>query len=472
MASCVMNFNQENSKDTYRTIITRRRGTEVLLAASGPGWSLPRLEISSGQRLAEKLTEGISKNWGLHTYCLFIPNFVATAENACKPKYALMESFTQNEKAHAGAYWMSFTAAIEGAALPGDECAAVKSSLQEMARYVAQPRSGPFARPGWIRELFDWVRDQIGPLGLRVTGGFQQFNASPSFSLIRIETTGPAVWFKATGEPNIHELPVTVALAHLFPCYLPRLLAIHAPWNGWLLREAPGSTLDNLMEPSAWTKTAETLAELQIASIGKGTELLERGCKDFRLGQLTEQIDPFLSCMTKLMAAQKKQPPTILTNSDIEFLGDELKKACLVLRGLGLPDTLGHIDFNPGNILVSPDGCVFLDWAEGCVGNPLITFEYFREYSNRHFIEDAELTHKIALAYLRPWQSLLRATDMTRGMALSPLIAVFGYAVSSHTWRTSEFLEHPAVAGSFRSLTRRMHREAVRITERSKLCTN
>jgi len=472
MAACAIKFNQETSKEIYRTIITRRRGTELLLAASGPGWCLPRLEISSGQRLAEKLTEGVSNNWGLRTFCLFIPNFVASAENARKPRYALMESFNQDEKAQAGAYWVPLTAAIEGTALPGDECAAVKCSLQEMERYLAQPHSGPFARRGWIRELFDWVQVQIDPFGLRVTGNFQQLNASPNFSLIRIETTGPAVWFKATGEPNVHELPVTVALAQLFPCYLPRLLAIHASWNGWLLREAPGSTLDNLTEPSAWTRTAETLAGLQIASIGKGTELLESGCKDFRLGQLIEQIDPFLSCMTELMAAQKKQPPTILTHCDIEFLRAELKKACSVLRGLELPDTLGHVDFNPGNILVSSGGCIFLDWAEGCVGNPLITFEYLREHANRLFIEDAKITEEIAIAYLRPWQSLLPAADLTRGMVLAPLVAVFAYAVGGLTWRAPDFLDQPAVARSLRSLTRRMHREAVRITEGPKLCMN
>jgi len=465
-----MDCNEQTGRETYRVMITRRGATELLLAANGSGLSLPRVEVRTGRRLTEQLTEAVRKEFGTEAYCLFVPGIVSAPENPVGTKYALLESLKQNDAAPPRTYWVPSTAASGEAALPADEDAAVRSSLQEVERYVAEPLSGPFARPGWIKELFQWAQEQLDPLGLRVTGSFQQLNSSPTFSLIRLGTNGPAVWFKATGGPNGHELPVTVALARLFPGYVPAVLGVHPSWNGWLSQEAAGSTLDNLTEISAWTRTAKTLAELQIASIGKTTELLESGCRDLALPRLIDQIDPFLARMGPLMATQKKQPPPILTDSELQILGDELKEACSALRDLGLPLTLGHIDFNPGNILVSGETCIFLDWAEGCVTSPLITFEYLREHRRRHHLEDAEAAESIASAYLHPWQSFFSPEDLARGMALTPLVAVFAYAVSCGTWRSSETLRNPALAGYLRSLTRRMYREAIRIRQRSEPC--
>jgi Phosphotransferase enzyme family len=467
-----MNRDEQTDREIYRLIITRRRAAEILLEPSGSGWGLPRLEVQSGQRLAEQLTAGTKEEWCLETYCLFIPGYVTAPENALREKYVLMESIKQNDSAPTSTYWVPSTVAIREATLPGDECAAVRSSLQEVGHYVAEPLAGAFGRPGWIKELFQWVQDQIDPLRLWLTGSFKQFNASPAFNLIRIETSGPAVWFKATGEPNVHEMPVTVAVARLFPSYVPELLGVHSSWNGWLSREAPGSTLDNFTEVSGWRRTAKALADLQIASIGKSGDLLESGCKDLRLPWLIEQVDPFIARMSGLMAIQKKRRPAALTDPELELLGAKLKEACWVLQSLALPDTLGHVDFNPGNILISPDGCVFLDWAEGCVTHPLITFEYLREHSRRHHIQDAGITETIAAAYLQPWEAFLSPADLARGLCVSSLVAVFAYAVGGRTWCSPEPLQNPTLAGYFRSLTRRMYREGAEIKQRSELCLN
>jgi hypothetical protein len=113
-------------------------------------------------------------------------------------------------------------------------------------------------------------------------------------------------------------------------------------------------------------------------------------------------IDPFLARMAEFMAAQEKRSPAPLANSELVSLGEGLKESCLLLRSFGLPDTIGHIDFNPGNILVSPDRCVFLDWAEGCVTNPVITFEYLRRHMERGGVEEPAADSRLSAAYLRP----------------------------------------------------------------------
>jgi hypothetical protein len=350
-----------------------------------------------------------------------------------------------------------------------DDQQAVQQSLRELDSYANQAKAGSFGKSGWLRDLFTWAQEQLSPRGLRANGNFQQFNASATFSLIRLETNGPAAWFKATGEPNRHELPITVTLTRLFPRNLPRVLGVHPSWNGWLSEEVSDATLDQFTELSVWEKVAKDLAELQIASIGKDAELLDARCKDLRLPIVADLIEPFFARMSEFMGAQQKETPPPLTNSQLSFLANRLKESCSLLHDLNFPHALGHIDFNPGNILISPARSVFLDWAEGCVTNPFVTFEYLHEHARRVHIQDSA-SAKITAAYLRPWEAFLSSDDVARGMAVAPLFAVFVYALAGKAWRSPDTLHNPRQSGYLRSLTRRMYREAIQALEGSKQC--
>ncbi|MGC2331866.1 MAG: phosphotransferase, partial [Candidatus Acidiferrales bacterium] len=221
----------------------------------------------------------------------------------------------------------------------------------------------------------------------------------------------------------------------------------------------------------AWRHAAEELAELQIASIGKTTDLLETvRMKDLRVPRLREGIRPFLARMSELMAAQQKPTPAPLVESELGRLAQELKEACTLLESFGLPNTLGHLDFNPGNVLVSEDRCVFLDWAEACVTNPLLTFEYLREHMVRKGIPAPAAGECLSTAYLRPWMSFYSPEELRRALAVSPIVAVLAYSLANDWWRSPDLVRDPKRSGYFRSLTRRMYREAIRATERSELC--
>ena len=351
--------------NTYRLIVTRRNASEILLLPNGSGRAMPQVEIHPHQRLAEQVTREASRTWGVEGYCLLIPNPPICGRDGT-PKYAVMESVRQNDTAPTGTFWVP-RVAVDGRA-EASEARLIRDAIEELDACATNEKAGPFTRPGWLAELLRWTQEQIAPVGLRLTGAFQQLNASPTFSLIRLETEGRAVWFKATGEPNSHELRVTVALARLFPHSVPQILGIHRGWNGWLSAEVAGTSLAQTADFSAWEHAAEELAELQIASIGKTAELLETAqLKDLRLPRLVERIDPFIARMSELMATQEKLSPAPLAESELGTLAVGLKESCALLKTFSFPNTLGHIDFNPGNILVSEDQCVFLDWAEACV---------------------------------------------------------------------------------------------------------
>jgi hypothetical protein len=204
----------------------------------------------------------------------------------------------------------------------------------------------------------------IRPLGLRLNGSFRQFNASPSFSLIRFETSGPAIWFKAAGEPNRHEFGITLKLVELFPNFLPKIIATRADWNGWLCFEAEGSDLGETREISLWETTAAILARLQIESVSKVSDITVSGARDLSTARLLGLVHPFFNVMAQLMRSQTKVPPAILSQEELHRLEAGIQRCLALLRDLEIPDALGHLDLTPGNIITSPRGCAFLDWAE------------------------------------------------------------------------------------------------------------
>jgi len=455
------------SASTYLLIITRREASEILLLPNGRSWMLPRVEIDPEQRLAEQATLEAAKAWKIETYCLFTPN-------ACHPDdhrqaaSIVMEAVKENAKAPAGTYWIPRSVAMR--CCDSADAAGIKESLERLDAYATDEGEEHFTHCGWLRELFRWTQQQIAPYGMQLTGAFRQLNAGPTFSLIRFETARGAVWFKATGEPNAHELPITVALARLFPRFLPRILGVHAAWNGWLSEEAPGAALDEITEFAAWERVAEELARLQIESIGRTDELLEAHLRDLRIPALRERIDPFISRMNELMTAQKKQSPSPLHSSELKEVAEGLKESLGVLETFELPYTLGHTDCNPGNIFLTQRRCLFLDWSEGCVTNPLVTLQFLREYLAHSGSQEPAGGEKLTHAYLRPWARMYTPADLRRALTLMPLIATFAYAVATDTWRELDPEADEKQAGYYRSLARRMHREATEIVQRCELC--
>ena len=456
-------------ENVFRILLYRNDATEILLETTPGGLGVPVLAVPVHTRIAEEITAAIKNTWGLETYCMFsLPGGThSSAPSQCQ----VVEVCGPSISALTGMQWVSI------ALLPGSSfedsgaLEVIERSLATLDQYRRAELQGAFGKPGWLTVVTDWVRAAATVVGLSLTGKFRQFNASPTFSLIRFETNGPALWFKATGEPNLHELPITVSLTRLFPGYLPPILGVHPLWNAWLSEEISSATLEQFTELSAWERVTKTLAELQIASIGKCCGLLDNQCRDLRLSKLLDLIPPFLNRMAEFMAAQQKRPPLPLTIRELDFLGERLQESISALQDFGFPETLGHMDCNPRNILISPARCVFLDWAEACVTHPFTTFQYLAEHLRRSGIADAGGSNRVAAAYLRPWHSFLSSEDLTRTMAVSPLVAVFSYAVAANAWRSPDALHNSLEAGFLRSLARRMHSEAIRLPDRGVRCS-
>jgi hypothetical protein len=457
-------------RDLYRLVVFRKSGAEILLASERTPFTLPCVEIPRWERVAENLTEAVRKRYGISTICLFTPGSSGSTTHAESPLYQVVETREARSAIPREMRWLRLDSIPDQPFADEQDLVAITDTVRQIAEFQSGEAIGPFGRPGWIEELFSWVQHEIEPYGLRLTGNFRQLNASPTFSLLRLETNAQAVWFKAVGEPNLREFSISMALAKLFLGFVPTIIASHPSWHGWLMTEFAGSTLDEVPDLSAWERAAHTLAELQIASVGYTGQLLDAGCRDLRVPCLLTLVDPFIEVMSQLMEQQQKTPPAILSRKDLQRLGRQIEGALSAWAQLQIPDTLGHLDFNPGNILCSADQCVFLDWAEAYVGPPFLTLQYLREHSMRLRRGDTGFFADVVKAYETKWRQIIPSENVPAAIDLAPVLAVFVYAAGPKSWRNPTMLREPGSAACFRSLTRRMHVEMRRLEDRRAMC--
>lgn len=447
--------------DTYRIVVTGQDGAEILVTPAQHRFELPSVAVGPGQRLAQSLTAAMKDLWKCEAVCLFSPGVPAVREQSTSVRYQVMQGCRRSQESEEGrAQWIPvWRLSSDSFADPADY-EVVRQCLTPCADYARVATPGPFARAGWFNELRDWVQEVIGPMGLRLNGNFRQFNASPTFSLIRFETNGPALWFKAVGEPNVREFFLTQVLAQLIPTYLPQVLATRPEWHGWLAAEIGGPKLEAMRTAEPWLAAAKALASLQAGSIGRHTQLLERGARDLRATTLSRRLQPFFSVMAELMEQQDKTPPPALTGQELKHLGERLKDALSLLEELGIPDTLGNLDLNPANIIVAPTGCRFLDWAEAFVGHPFFSLAYLQEHFRRAIGSAAARDDQLVAAYIEVWGALFPAQSLARALAIAPMLAVFAYAAGNDIWSDRSRHQQPGIEGYLRSLTRRIKREA------------
>jgi hypothetical protein len=348
--------------------------------------------------------------------------------------------------------------------------AAIKQVVGACNGEIQATSTGPLAHLGWFNELRKWIDAVIEPMGFHVSGEFRQLTASPSFSLVRFETDAPPLWFKAVGEPNQREFAITLALAQLFPQYLPRILATRPDWNGWLSSEVQGNLLSEVQEQPLWEQTAVALARLQIQSIDRGSQILRAGPRDLGSVALSKLVQPFMDVVAQLMERQTKIPPPVLDRSDLSVLTDSLQRSLEAMEATRIPDTLGHLDLNPGNIIVSDNRCAFLDWAEAYVGNPLFSLEYLLQHADRAFRSDSAVRTRLVAAYCAQWDGVVPSAAIGNALVFAPLLAVFAYVAGTDAWQHPQRLQEPVVARYLCSLARRMRREANELADRRSAC--
>jgi hypothetical protein len=447
--------------DTRRVILFHPPSSEFFLVSRPEGFSLPEVPVPGRQRVSANLNAAVKRLWNADVVSMGEVAPARIDDSAPSRKYEIVEILEANRLPLPGlqAKHMSELARTSFSEL--EDLSVLERTTAHDGSLPLCGKEGPFSRFGWFTELKNWVNQELQDFGLRLSGPFTQLNAGASFSLIRFETNRGAVWFKAVGEPNVRECAITLELAARLPQYLPTILASRPEWHAWLSLEAEGEGLSESADVTKWPRAAASLAELQICSIPQVSRILAAGARDTRIPALCAQSDRLFEILEHLMRKQAKNPPAPLTSDELRSLRKNVREILVRLEDLDLPDALGHLDLNPGNVVVSPAACTFLDWAEAAVGPPFFTLQYFVEHFRLSQPKESHAETRFVTAYVQRWESIAGKAKVHNVMRLLPAATVFAYTALVIAGRDMDFIEQSPTASCLRSLARRLQREVV-----------
>ena len=440
---------------SWRLIFVRSGAPEVLLFKAGSAWRLPVVELPDQSRIAMGINARVKALWGMDAVSLYHLQLEGYPSSQL---YHVAELLPSDACTPQSARWISGSELSRDAFEQASDFAAVERWLRRFeAPATGRPQS-PFETPGWFPVAREMARQSAEESSLALSGRFVQLNASASFSLIRFETNREAVWFKAVGEPNLREFDLMPVLSVRFPEFVPRLLRTKPEWHAWTMLELSGVPLSRSLGHSGWFAAARDLARMQIESITATRKVLECHARDIRVQALLNQVKPFFEVMRELMRCQTAALPVPLSDAELYDLELDTREMLLDFSSQGIPDTIGHLDLNPDNIITTPGGTLFLDWAEACVGHPFLSFCYLLEFFSQRFPGNGGSRSLLIRSYLEPWQAAGVVQDASAILAVCIPLAIFAHAVSTDLWRDSPQRQKPQLAGYYRSLVRRMKR--------------
>jgi hypothetical protein len=216
----------------------------------------------------------------------------------------------------------------------------------------------PYARPGGPDADLAWAQAALTDHGFVPTGPPVQVRTWNLSSLWRIPVEGQTLWLKVVPPFFAHEGALVAALAG---SRVPRLVA-HEPGR-MLMTEIAGEDLYGAPLPML-LPMIDLLVDLQRGWTGRTRDLVRLGLPDRRGAALAPAIEGVFTRTASQLAPDDR--------SIVEGFVAGLERRFADVAACGLPDTLVHGDFHPGNLRGGADALTLLDWGDSFVGNPLL----------------------------------------------------------------------------------------------------
>jgi hypothetical protein len=434
----------------YRVALLVSESKRVLALRDIDGFQLPSVEIPRWSRPAEELQRAIKRAWGVYAIVL---DFMPSTPGAPLCVAAQVLSVAPEVKLHS----------IEARALSKRTMPEVQHSALESLMKDQGCTYSPFARIGWIDEAIDWLEGSTG-FRLASTDSIDQYNAGERFSLIRFRMeNNQTYWMKATGQPNVHELALTVCLSRLGRNHLPEVLATKPDWNAWLASGDAPSFAELSSDPREsfpiLATAVRSMARLQIEVQGFGSDLLDAGAFNQGSSVLLAHSEELFEYVAESMALQTSTKAQRLSLARVLELRNSFEWMCLRNDALGVPDSIVHGDMNPGNILVGSDRCMFIDWAEAYVGSAIVGLQNLLLLNRVPDVRAHDEIDKMLIdLYVNEWSAFCDPRILTSALAYMPVFAIASALFGRGDWLSSPLRNDPRRRSYARTLTRCMDR--------------
>ena len=271
---------------------------------------------------------------------------------------------------------------------------------------AAQPLRQTWAQPGGPAELLAWAEDRFTEQGIARTGPAQQMRTWNLSALWRIPTTAGRIWLKAVPAFFAHEGAV---ISWIGVPVAPRLIDF-APGRA-LVADIVGAVNHEVREPTALRPMVSLLTGLQQRGVGRVEELLGIGVPDRRLATMV----PRIAAVVEQWGSGLDEPE----RRSVDALVNDLPVRLAAIADCGVPDTLVHGDFHPGNVAGRPDGYVILDWGDSFVGHPLVDELAFVERL------PPSTAFEVRRWFVSAWERIVPGSDPARAAdLLDPVVAL------------------------------------------------
>lgn len=273
----------------------------------------------------------------------------------------------------------------------------------------------PWASMEGLRELLGWAADTLAAMDRPMTGPPQQRKSWNLAAVFRLRTAHGSVWLKAIPHFAADEAAVIAAFARADPGLVPAVIA--AGRGRILLEHLPGVDCWDA-PPEIIISAVRRLVAAQ-AAVAVQVADYPPGLRDRRGIILVDEIRELLDGPT----GRELTAEELAAARGLEERWPELE-AC------GLPDTVVHGDFHPGNWRSDGGPPVVVDFADAFVGNPVL--DGLRACD---FLPKAKRSIA-ARTWIDAWTAHLRGCEPARALAIAEPLAHLAYAV-----RYQEFLD-------------------------------
>jgi hypothetical protein len=395
---------------TFHIVVPDRSGDRVLLVEDGRGWSLPR--ASSNER-TEVLDVGrtIHENLGLDVVVLrsALAGEIDQFEGSV---FLFTENLTDRDPT-AGRWWDEDALRTLEVSDPRDRAAAL--AWFEEARDAEPGALQPWQREGWFAAASAWIREVVSGVE-----AIAQHATWCNSCVLRIETSGSALYFKASPEYFFREAEVTAMLGRFFPDAVPRVVALDRS-RGWMLLEDLGDALVSGLGLDDWGRALDAIASLHRRSVPIVNQLLEGGCLDRRPPVLAEQIQALAEDDSVALPDGLRQR--------LRAVIGRLREMCFELEASPIPSTLVHGDLHADNIMRTERGYVLFDWTDACVANPFVDFLTFVN-NFRPASDDPVMHQTLRDRYLDAWSDVVPHAEALEWYARAEPLAAMHHAVT------------------------------------------
>jgi hypothetical protein len=410
----------------FYIVLSRGDNQELLMVREVEKWSLPFLVVTpNNHKLTHNLNKSLFEKYGIVTTLL--QTLIVETEPGTNKTIIIctVENHSRHWPLPSRGCWISCNELDSLNLVLPSHRQAIVTWMDRLAKNDNTNTYAPWQFPGWFDKTLAWINTQLVEIGVHTTGDFKQFAATEVHYLLEVSTDKGNFYLKAVRGSLAHEQPLTWLLSQIRPSYFPEVVVADNKQHYWIMRDVGGKRLDETGNLDRWEETLRALAQLQVDCAEHIDRLQATGCPNWMIEVISESIEPFMTVTFPQLGAGISEFPAILKQFNIGDLAQRLKEVCKQLADYQFPNSVGHGDFNFGNVLVTDDRICFIDWAEGYVGHPLFTAFDAINYLGSKRPDLKGVRTKWRKAYFEPWEPHFNIDHLTRAYCLARPLALF-----------------------------------------------